>query len=89
MILVIRSANPMELGFIADYNNIDAVIWVGGGNVSWSALASVLVGEVNPSGRTVDTWPLSLETEPAFNASSSSYYANISDLHLLVLQDSG
>ena len=83
VILVLRSANPMELGFIADYDSIDAVIWAGGGNVSWSALASVLIGEVNPSGRTVDTWALSLESEPAYNASSSSYYANISDLHLL------
>ena len=83
VILVIRSANPMELGFITGYDSIDAVIWAGDVNTSWSALASVLVGEINPSGRTVDTWASSLEAEPAYNASSSSYYANISDLHLL------
>ena len=83
VILVIRSGNPMELGFVAGYDSIDAVLWAGDTNTSWSALVSVLVGDVNPSGRTVDTWPLSLEAEPAYNASSSSYYANISDLHLL------
>ena len=82
VILVIRSANPMELGFIAGYDSIDAVIWAGDADNSWSALASVLVGDVNPSGKTVDTWALSLEDEPACNA-GSSYYANISDLHLL------
>ena len=83
VILIIRSGNPMELGFISGYDSIDAVIWAGDVNTSWSALASVLVGDVNPSGRTVDTWPVSIEAEPAYNASSSSYYANISDLHLL------
>ena len=83
VILVIRSGNCMELDFLADYDSIDAVIWAGDTNTSWAALASVLAGEINPSGRTVDTWPLSLEAEPAYNASGSSYYANISDLHLL------
>ena len=82
VILVIRSANPMELGFTANYESIDAVLWAGDSDASWSALASVLVGDVNPSGRLVDTWPVSLEAEPAYNA-GSSYYANISDLHLL------
>ena len=57
VILVYNSANPMELGFINDYDQIRAAIWCQGpGNVGFEALGKILSGEVNPSGKTSDTF---------------------------------
>ena len=53
VILVYSSANPMELGFINDYDQIRAAIWCQvPGNVGFEARGKILSGEVNPSGKT-------------------------------------
>lgn len=56
VIVVINSANPIELGFLDEYD-IDACIWAGEPGVyGFEALGGILNGEVNPSGRLSDTW---------------------------------
>ena len=88
VILVIRSGGAMELGFLAEYDAIDAVLWIGSpGARGYSELAGILTGEVNPSGRTTDTWPVSLSSDPAAAASALSYYANMSGQYSLSFRE--
>lgn len=50
-------------------DEVDAVVWAGyGGQHGNQALAEVLTGKVNPSGKLSETFPLHLEDVPAENA---------------------
>ena len=65
LIVVINSANTLELGWVEEYN-VDAVIWAGlPGPYGFSALGKILTGEVNPSGRLPDTWVYDHGSNPA------------------------
>lgn len=68
VILILNTANPMEVGFVNDYDSIKSVLWVGypgeSGNV---ALAEIFNGTVNPSGRISDTWLADNLSTPAAN----------------------
>jgi len=83
VIFIINSGNVMELGFINDYESADAVLWVGApGAQGPAAIADVLIGEVNPSGRTVDTWPLRITDEPSYQTYGDYGYDNL-DAHAI------
>lgn len=57
VILVLNSANALELDFINDYPSIKSVLWMGyPGQDGVTSLVRVLNGTVNPSGHLVDTW---------------------------------
>lgn len=89
VVLVINSANVMQLDFLDDYPSIKSVIWIAyPGETGTRSLAKMLNGTVNPSGRLVDTWPADLMNNPAaknYNAlddngimtGNSNKYANI------------
>lgn len=89
VILVINSANVMQLDFLETYPSIKSVIWIGfPGETGTNSLAKILNGTVNPSGRLVDTWPADLMSNPAahnYNAldgsgmmtDASNKYSNI------------
>ena len=84
VILAIASGGAVEAGFLSEYESIDAVLWIGApGPRGFSELAGILTGEINPSGRTTDTWPSSLSSNPAVSASEPSYYANMSGQYAL------
>lgn len=69
VIVVLNTANAMELGFVDD-DEIDACLLVGmTGLTGVNSLISVLKGDVNPSGRTVDTYAYRLESSPSFATS--------------------
>lgn len=73
VIVVVNSASPVELGFLDDpdhyayHENIKAALWLGhpGAN-GLNALGRVLNGEVNPSGRTVDTYARNFRNDPSW-----------------------
>lgn len=68
VILVINSANVMQLDFLNNYPAIKSVIWISyPGETGTKSLAKILNGTVNPSGRLVDTWPTNLMNNPAAN----------------------
>lgn len=57
VILVINSANTLEMEFLNDYPSIQSVLWIGyPGQSGIESLARILNGTVNPSGRLADTW---------------------------------
>ena len=81
VILVINSNNPIELGILEDeeYENIKAAIWIGGvGQEGIYAIPNILKGDVNPSGRLVDTYAYDSKSAPSiqnlgdYNISNSS-----------------
>ena len=65
IIVIIASDFQMELGFLDEYD-VDACIISGTlGSYGCTALAEVLAGTVNPSGKTVDTYASSSVSVPA------------------------
>ncbi|MCQ2507955.1 MAG: glycoside hydrolase family 3 C-terminal domain-containing protein [Dorea sp.] len=89
VIVIINSGNVMELKFMEDYPSVDAAVWVGSpGSLGCIELMKVLTGEVNPSGRTVDTWPVSIEKEPGFITYGNNTYDNLKDtLHVFTYNE--
>jgi len=74
VIVILNTGSQMELGFLEDPSyyayqpKIDAAIWIGlPGNTGIMALGSILNGNVNPSGRTVDTYAANLKNDPTWN----------------------
>ena len=69
VILLVKSSAAMELDWLKQYPNIKAVVY--SQNVT-NALAKVFSGEVNPSGRTVDTFAADALASPAAQKVSTS-----------------
>ena len=82
IIVIINCAAAMEMGFIEEYENITAAVYVPGGpgQNGFNALGSILVGDVNPSGKTVDTIIYDLKQSPTWNNFGATYYTNLSDI---------
>jgi beta-glucosidase len=66
VIVVINSSEAMELGFLDDAW-INAALWIGSPGEGMNALGRVIKGEVNPSGRLVDTYAYDLTAAPSYN----------------------
>lgn len=81
VIVVYNGANQFELGFADEYPQIKSVIWCPGtGNVGFNALGKVFSGEVNPSGKTPDTFIYDMTTAPWWNNAEKTEYTNLADL---------
>lgn len=71
VVVVINSGAPMELdpivsGELAD--KVDSILWIGyTGQNGILALGDVLVGNLEPSGRTVDIYPKDFKKDPTWN----------------------
>lgn len=81
VIVVYNGANQFELGFADEYPQIKSVVWCPGtGNVGFNALGKVFSGEVNPSGKTSDTFIYDMTTAPWWNNAEKTEYTNLADL---------
>lgn len=81
VIVVYNGANQFELGFADEYPQIKSVVWCPGtGNVGFNALGKVFSGEVNPSGKTPDTFVYDMTTAPWWNNAEKTEYTNLADL---------
>ena len=81
VIVVYNGANQFELGFVDEYPQIKSVVWCPGtGNVGFNALGKVFSGEVNPSGKTPDTFIYDMTTAPWWNNAEKTEYTNLADL---------
>ena len=73
VIVLFNTGSQFEAGFLNDSNhygyspNVKAALWIGyPGSNGMTSLASILKGEVNPSGHTVDTWARDFKADPVF-----------------------
>ena len=77
VIVLVNSTNAMELGWLED-EGIDAALWVGClGSTGANAIGQILSGEVNPSGRTSDTFAYAVESAPSYYSIGDYDYTNV------------
>ena len=77
VVVVLNSPNAMELGWLED-ERIDSALWVGTvGATGCNAIGNVLTGAVNPSGKTVDTFPYAVESSPSYYNFGDYDYTNV------------
>ncbi|MDY5502648.1 MAG: glycoside hydrolase family 3 N-terminal domain-containing protein, partial [Gemmiger sp.] len=80
VVVVYNGANAMELGWVKDYSQIKSVIWCAGtGQSGFNALGSILCGDVNPSGRSIDTFVYDLTKTPTWNNFGNFIYDNMDE----------
>lgn len=76
VVVILNSSFPMELGFLDD-EKIAGALWIGGpGSVGFNAVGEILAGEINPSGRLVDTYAYYETSAPSFNNIGEFPYSN-------------
>ena len=81
VIVVYNGANALELGWTEDYEQIKSVLLCPGpGTTGFNALGSIIAGEVNPSGKTTDTWVRDLSQTPYINNIGHFAYTNTQDV---------
>ena len=81
VVVIYNGANQFELGFVDEYPQIKSVVWCPGtGNVGFNALGKVFSGEVNPSGKTPDTFIYDMTTAPWWNNAEKTEYTNLADM---------
>ena len=81
VVVIYNGANQFELGFADEYPQIKSVVWCPGtGNVGFNALGKVFSGEVNPSGKTPDTFIYDMTTAPWWNNAEKTEYTNLADM---------
>ncbi|MDO4621059.1 MAG: glycoside hydrolase family 3 N-terminal domain-containing protein, partial [Lachnospiraceae bacterium] len=81
VVAVYNGAYAFELGFVEEHPEIKSLVWAAGpGNVGFEALGKILNGEVNPSGKTNDTFVYDIEKAPYYNNAEKTDYANMTDL---------
>lgn len=82
IIVLLNSSSTLQLDFLDDYE-IDALLWVGNlGLNGIPAVADILAGKVNPSGRIVDTFQKDNHASPAMQNYGAFPYANAEKLGL-------
>lgn len=80
VIVLINSCNAMELGWLDEYD-IDACLWIGApGQFGFTAVAQILSGEVNPSGRLSSTYAADAQSSPAAVNNASYLYSNQNEI---------
>lgn len=73
VIVLLNTGSQFETGFLDDaghygyHENTKAALWIGyPGSTGLNALAKILKGEINPSGKTVDTWARDFKADPVW-----------------------
>lgn len=91
VVVLLNTPTQFETGFLDDsghygyHENIKAALWLGyPGKTGIMALGRILNGEVNPSGKTVDTWARDFKQDPTWQnlsdnrESAGNRYSNLS-----------
>ena len=72
IVVVIHAGSAIDMSSFKD--KVDAILYVGyGGQNANQAIANILSGMVNPSGKLTETFPLKLEDVKAFNSPHDGY----------------
>ena len=77
VIIVINSSNIFECEVLENDPKVSAILWIGNpGDRGVRAVGRILSGQVNPSGRTVDTWARDFTKDPTFQNFSDNAQTN-------------
>ena len=93
VIFVINSSNIFECDGLEKDGQVAGILWVGNvGDRGPGAIGKILKGEINPSGRTVDTWARDFRKDPTFqnfsdNAQTNPVYDDDGNLVKFAAQD--
>ena len=80
IIIIINSSNIFECDVFENDPQVSGVLWIGNpGDMGPMAVGRILSGEVNPSGRTVDTWARDFTKDPTFVNFSDNAQMNYVD----------
>ena len=80
VIVIINSANTMEMGWVRDHSQIKGVVWCPGtGQNGFNGLGEILAGKVNPSGKAADTFVADLTATPTWNTFDAFTYTNMQE----------
>ncbi len=78
VIIIVNVGNATELGIVDEYDSIEAVVWTGiPGTQGCVSLGKVLAGQINPSGRLVDTYAYDVSSAPASENFGDYKYDNL------------
>ena len=75
VIVLLTGSSPIEAGILRDNEKINAIVWTGSLGESgwqgcayggWGEIAKLLNGDINPSGKTVDTWAYDFTANPTW-----------------------
>lgn len=84
VIVVLNMSSAMELSWVDTYENINAVMWIGGpGESGFNAVGKALAGDVNPSGRTVDTFAKDFTKSNVYGNYGDFAYTDEGDMHFI------
>ncbi len=76
IVVLLNSSNALQLDFVDQYG-IDAVLWIGDVGMTGSlGVADILAGNVNPSGRIVDTFMKDNHSAPAMENFGAYLWTN-------------
>lgn len=85
IIILLNACNPLELDFLEEYSKIEACLWIGNlGQCGIESMAKAFTGEINPSGRLVDTYAYDAFSSPAMqNFGESNVFLNEEEIPAL------
>ena len=90
VVVVINANNTMELSWVDEYPQIGAVLLApGAGITGFAALGEILCGDVNPSGRTADTFVKDLMATPYIHNIGNHAFTNVDDLKQAIAANDG
>lgn len=80
-VVILNTSNVMEISELMAENGdlaVDAILWIGGpGSRGFEAMGRILCGEVNPSGKSVDTWMTDIMADPTMENFGNYEYDNL------------
>lgn len=77
VVVIVNSSTQLPIANIVNDADIDAIVWIGlPGAVGFEAMAEILDGSLNPSGKLPDIWYADLQADPTWINHKSTAYTN-------------
>lgn len=80
-VVILNTSNVMEISELMAQSGdlaVDAILWIGGpGSRGFEGMGKILCGEVNPSGKSVDTWMTDIMADPAMSNFGNAEYDDL------------
>lgn len=91
VVVLLISSNPIELApLMSGEYEADAILWLGNpGARGLMSMAKILCGEVNPSGRLVDTYAADFTKDPTYQNMGEFSYSNVSFVNPSMIERPG